>query len=409
LITQDGSTVPVKLCEGQPLIVKLQSNAYSGNVKYIWTTPLGKDTTTVPSLTYPSATVNNAGLYQLQVLINGCLSNLSNQIFAEVYAVPFPPPSFVNSPLCEGDTLKMFADLVPGATYEWVGPSGVFSNLQNPIIENAKTGDSGQYRVRITLNGCTSLYSAANNAVVNVIPSSPTIEQQCNGSICASNPLSSCLLKAIAPLAGPGSSYSFYTSSGQLIATPQLYDSLFLNNAAQYGSGLKSFYATVTTNGCQSAPSNSIQIQLDTIPNLKANTGNDFAACEDSPIQICATAVNTGYGVWNQIGGPAVQILSPFSTCTGLLGYTGGQNLKFTWSLNNGACLNYSIDTLTIDISDNMVASAFPLVRVCKDEQVIINALSGVGVWTQSVAQAQSGVIIQEPTSSSTVISNLSP
>ncbi len=409
LITQDGSTVPVKLCEGQPLIVKLQSNAYSGNVKYIWTTPLGKDTTTVPSLTYPSATVNNAGLYQLQVLINGCLSNLSNQIFAEVYAVPFPPPSFVNSPLCEGDTLKLFADLVPGATYEWVGPSGVFSNLQNPIIENAKTGDSGQYRVRITLNGCTSLYSAANNAVVNVIPSSPTIEQQCNGSICASNPLSSCLLKAIAPLAGPGSSYSFYTSSGQLIATPQLYDSLFLNNAAQYGSGLKSFYATVTTNGCQSAPSNSIQIQLDTIPNLKANTGNDFAACEDSPIQICATAVNTGYGVWNQIGGPAVQILSPFSTCTGLLGYTGGQNLKFTWSLNNGACLNYSIDTLTIDISDNVVASAFPLVRVCKDEQVIINALSGIGVWTQSVAQAQSGVVIQEPTFSSTVISNLSP
>ncbi len=407
LITQDGGTSPIKICEGQPLIIKLQSNPYSGSVKYVWSTPLGKDTTTVPSLTYASATVNNGGFYQLQVLINGCLSNASNQIFAEVFPVPFPPPSSVNSPICEGDTLKLTAALVPGASYEWVGPSGVFSNLQNPIIENAKPGDSGIYRVRITLNGCTSLYSAANIAEVNVIPSIPVLDQQCNGSVCADDPSASCLLKIIAPLAGQGSGFSYYTENGQLIAGPISADSFFLNNLSQYGSGQKLFYGTVTTKGCESAPSSLISLQLDTIPDLKANAGSDLKVCENSVLQLCATDVNTGYGVWSQIGGPVVQILSPYTSCSGVLGYTGNQNLIFTWSLNNGACLNYSIDSIAVDISDEQIAAVFPLVKVCVGETVVLNALLGNGVWTQSGSQAQAGVVINDPTSMTTEISNL--
>ena len=409
LISQDGGTGPVKLCEGQPLIIKLQSNPYSGNVKYIWKTPLGNDTTSVPSLTYASATVNNGGFYQLQVLSNGCLSNLSNQIFAEVFAVPFPPVSSTNSPVCEGDSLKLNAQLIPGATYEWVGPSGVFSNLQNPVIENAKTGDAGIYRVRITLNGCTSLYSAANIAEVNAIPVSPTLEQQCNGSICADYPNSSCLLKAIAPSALSGSSFSFYQQNGQLISGPISADSLFLTNPGQYGSGLKSFYATVTTKGCESKPSGLINIQFDTIPNLLANAGADQQVCETSSIQLCATAVNTGYGVWSQTGGPNVQILSPFTSCTGLLGYSGDQNLVFAWSLSNGACINYSVDSVIINVSDEQLATAFPLVQVCAGQTVTLNALTGDGIWTQPGSQSQAGIVIQNPDMKTTEVLNLAP
>ncbi len=408
LITQDDSTLPAKLCEGQPLIIKLTSNPYSGDVKYIWTTPLGKDTTTVPSLTYASSTVNNAGMYQLQVLINGCLSNVSNEIFAEVYPIPFPPPTFTNSPICDGDTLKLFADLIPGAAYEWIGPTGVFSTLQNPLIADAKPGDSGTYRVRITVNGCTSLYSAANNVFVGSMPAAPFVEQQCNGSVCASDPAAGCLLKVIAPQAGSGSSFSLYNSAGVLLAGPQLSDSLYLKNLTQSGSGLKTFYVTVTTNGCESLQSLPVQIQLDTIPKLKANAGQDIFICENIPLQICATAVNTGSGQWSQLSGPVVQILTPFDACSNIAGSKGGQNVSFVWSLSNGACLHYSQDTVNVSISEKMQASAETPVQLCKDEPVFINALAGNGVWTQPDAQASAGVVIQNPASASTAVFNLS-
>lgn len=409
LISQDGSGNPVKLCEGQPLVIKLASNPYSGNVKYIWNTPLGPDTTSIPSISFASATVNNAGFYELQVLINGCMSNSSNKIFAEVNPIPFPPATLVNSPLCEGDTLKLSADLIAGATYEWTGPTGVFSNLQNPFITNAKPGDSGQYRVRITLKGCTSLFSAANNVIVNIIPDAPSLDQQCNGSICGSDTNATCLLKAIAPFAFSGSSFSFYKENGQLISGPFSADSLYLNNLAQYGKGLQSFYATVSTKGCESSKSNILKIQFDTIPNLKAYAGNDQKICENEIAKLCATSVNIGFGVWSQIAGPSVQILSPFTNCTGLEGYTGNENLQFAWSLSNGACMNYSVDTLNLSVSDLQIASAFPLVKVCKDEKVTINALTGDGKWTQSDTQTQAGVTIVDANAMTTEIQNFTP
>ena len=401
-----SSGSPDKICAGEPIILKLLSNPYSGAVKYIWDTPLGKDTTNVPSLTYVKSNINNKGFYRLQVLINGCISNISNQIFIDVNPVPFPPVPTVKTPICQGDTLLLSTSLIPGAFYEWSGPTGVFSNFQNPFIADAKPGDSGSYRVRITVNGCTSLYSAPILAEVNATPATPTISQECNGVVCADAAFSNCLIKAFEPNAPAGTLYNYYFETGQKITGPISADSLVLNNLIQYGAGDKQFYATVILKGCESEKSGPITLHLDTIPNQTAFAGNDLAICETQSLNICASAITTGTGVWNQISGPQVQLLNPNSFCTDINSYTGGQNLSFTWSLSNGACLNYSIDTLNVKVSDQIISTAFPLVKVCKGEVINLTALSGSGTWKQSDSQAQSGVIIESPNSTVTQILN---
>jgi gliding motility-associated-like protein len=56
-----------------------------------------------------------------------------------------------NSPICEGKTLELKAN--GGTNYDWSGPNGFTSVLQNPTIPNATAANSGQYSCAITGTG----------------------------------------------------------------------------------------------------------------------------------------------------------------------------------------------------------------------------------------------------------------
>lgn len=59
------------------------------------------------------------------------------------------------SPTCSGGSLALTAN--GGDTYVWSGPLGYSSNLQNPVINNVTTGNSGTYTVTVTdSEGCTA-------------------------------------------------------------------------------------------------------------------------------------------------------------------------------------------------------------------------------------------------------------
>lgn len=60
-----------------------------------------------------------------------------------------PPTTSNNGPICEGDTLKLFANGLPNAQYFWSGPNNFSSTLQNPKIPNASIAAAGDYFVVI--------------------------------------------------------------------------------------------------------------------------------------------------------------------------------------------------------------------------------------------------------------------
>lgn len=61
-----------------------------------------------------------------------------------------------NSPVCEGSLLQLSATNVPGASFQWTGPNGFSSTLQNPSIPVTTPADAGVYDLQVTLNGCTA-------------------------------------------------------------------------------------------------------------------------------------------------------------------------------------------------------------------------------------------------------------
>ncbi len=58
-----------------------------------------------------------------------------------------------NSPLCAGDTLRLTATAVAGATYAWAGPGGFISDAQNPLQPGIAQAQAGIYRVTVTTAG----------------------------------------------------------------------------------------------------------------------------------------------------------------------------------------------------------------------------------------------------------------
>ncbi len=78
-----------------------------------------------------------------------------------------PPPASNNSPLCIGQTIWLTAASVVNATYNWTGPNGFTSNVQNPQINNAKLVNSGVYSLTITVAGQTSDPTTTEVIVVN--------------------------------------------------------------------------------------------------------------------------------------------------------------------------------------------------------------------------------------------------
>lgn len=60
---------------------------------------------------------------------------------------------------CIGGTINLLAASGSGSSlsYLWSGPNGFNTNIQNPVLPNIKTGDTGRYIVQVsTIEGCTS-------------------------------------------------------------------------------------------------------------------------------------------------------------------------------------------------------------------------------------------------------------
>ena len=173
------STAP--LCSGG--LLTLGATATPGTGTYYWTGP----NSFTSSLQYPTilgVTVPATGTYSVHEVVNGCSSPYGS-INVVIYSTPDVPGEWSNSPVCQGDTLKLHAsDDTLGVGYSWAGPMGFVSYDQNPIITPAPVGAGGIYTVTVTLGTCSA--SQVINAVV--IPS-PALIATSNSPVCTGDTL----------------------------------------------------------------------------------------------------------------------------------------------------------------------------------------------------------------------------
>ena len=155
-----ASVSPNPACSGQTI-----QFASSGGTTYKWTGPAGF------SSNQQNPVINNAQQYhsgEYSVVVTnsfGCKKTVTVAI--KVNQSPAGQISYDNQSTCTGSTLQLYAS--GGSTYQWNGPAGFTSSLQNPTRPNANSTYSGNYSVIITnIFGCSVTMSV--NITIRPLP-----------------------------------------------------------------------------------------------------------------------------------------------------------------------------------------------------------------------------------------------
>ncbi|HQV78550.1 MAG TPA: T9SS type B sorting domain-containing protein [Chitinophagales bacterium] len=126
---------------------------------FTWTGPNGF-TANSNCITLTNVSAAQAGWYYVSVVTTECNSA---QDSVQIVVNPLPKADSIttNAPLCEHETLELFAHVPQGVSYSyvWTGPNGFTSTLQNPTIADVTEVDhQGFYTLKIydSITGCTS-------------------------------------------------------------------------------------------------------------------------------------------------------------------------------------------------------------------------------------------------------------
>ena len=127
---------------------------WQAGVSYNWSGPVAySDTGQHPYR--GNVVLADSGYYVLNATNGGC--SAMDSVHVSVKPTPSVPVATSNSPLCAGDSLQFtVSNSQLGVTYNWRGPNGFVSAVQNAVRTNVTVTDSGKYIVRDTLNGCVS-------------------------------------------------------------------------------------------------------------------------------------------------------------------------------------------------------------------------------------------------------------
>ncbi|GAB4207940.1 MAG: hypothetical protein Fur0023_19130 [Bacteroidia bacterium] len=146
------------LCEKDSL--KLMG---SGGINYMWIGP-NSFTSNVQNPVITNVSNAASGTYTLITQsIDGCVDITSKNITVK----PLPPPSVVNTPVCETGTLNFVGS--GAVSYTWTGPASFAANTATASISNVNTSNAGNYYYFAQAsNGC--IRKDTHNVVVNPNP-----------------------------------------------------------------------------------------------------------------------------------------------------------------------------------------------------------------------------------------------
>jgi len=163
------------LCEGNTFYI----NA-SGAATYTWTGPSNFNSS-ASSNTISAISLAQAGIYTVYILsAQGCSNNATTVLAVN----PIPTVAVTGGTICSSQNLQLGANSSGSANFQWSGPAGYLSSLQNPILQSPAISGSGIYTVTVSsAAGCT------NSAFANVQIISPPVLNLARSSvsICSQN------------------------------------------------------------------------------------------------------------------------------------------------------------------------------------------------------------------------------
>jgi len=401
LITASNSTV----CESNNITLSVPT--YTGaTVTYTWNGPSGPTGMNGPDLNINNAQTTDAGAYTVQVEVDGCLSNLSAPFNLVVNPLPAAPIPTSNSPVCDGDTLRLFANMAGMQSYSWTGPNGFTSSDENPILINPAVINSGVYNLTVG-SPINCMNSGSVNITITPEPLQPVITGT-SQTVCAGGDIT---LMATQYPNGTSVIYEWTNPNGVIIPGLILPD-LTITNATP--ADLGNYSVQVYVDGCPSLPSVPFEVVLSN-PMETANSGADLFICGVTQITLGAVMpTDPGItGMWSQPSGQTangVVILDPADPQSIVVGLVPGNTYTFTWTLKDSGCGAFDSDVLIVTIEDEPTDVAFAGfdVDLCGAGLVILDAnppTIGFGTWSSN----DTAVVFSNPNVNQTQVTGFSP
>ena len=334
--------VPISACLGE----NVDLTAMGGSA-YLWQNPSGALISNQAVATVSPVVPQSSGTYTVTVTgVAGCSNTATTQLsVGQVSANILTPTSF-----CAGDTLHLMA--TGGLSYQWSGPVGFVSNLQNPIIYPATQFDSGTYSLTVTgTNNCT----ATASQIINLS----------NASATAVNTSPVCEPNSFQLLASGGVSYNWsntqgYTSSEQ---NPVITDT-YIN--------MSDFYTVTVTNanGCTRTASTMV-----TVNGVNPIVANNSPVCAGQNIALSA---NNGVSYsWSGANGFVSNLPNPTIT-NATIDNAGTYTVTIT---NANTCS--TIETTTVVVSQPNISLLPNNNTLCSGQNLTIEAFGGLAYnWT---------------------------
>ncbi len=237
----------------------------------------------------------SAGTYSsITITLNGCSSTVTNSVTLVAPTASPTPPISSNSPVCTGGTIALST---PSAgPYQWSGPNGFTSSLQNPTIANATAVNAGAYQLIVTTASCPSLPAMLNVTVIPT-PSAPTITS--NSPVCTGDTiklLGNAATGAVFSWSGPNG----FTSASRNPVIP---------NAAAANAG--TYTLAVTVSGCVASGTGSAVVVVNPLPAAPAVTNVTYCSGEIAAPLVATAATGNTLRFYTTATGGAGSIQAP--------------------------------------------------------------------------------------------------
>ncbi|MFZ5552566.1 MAG: beta strand repeat-containing protein [Bacteroidota bacterium] len=301
---------------------------------YVWVNSGGTTVSSTNNVAGPNTVTGlPADTYTVTVTDNnGCVS-VNTVTITQPAAIVVTAGS--NSPVCEGQTINLTANTIPGATYSWTGPGGYTSSAEDPSIAGATTANAGVYTVTATVGGCSSAPSSVT-VTVNTAANAGT-----NGTATfCSNSASANLFSSLGGTPQAGGTWTGPSALGG--------GSLGTYNPATCAPGVYTYTVTGTA-PCPNATA-TVTVTENTAPN--AGTNGTITVCSNG------AAVN----LFSSLGGTP----NAGGTWTGPSALTGGSSGTFTPGTNTAGTYTYTVTgtapcanaTATVTVTVNTAPNA---------------------------------------------------
>ncbi len=342
-------------------------------------------------------------------LSNGtCLDYSSDITTVSVNATP-PDNAFAGNDinLCGAATSSNLAASIPTiAIGFWTTNST--ATISNPTQPNSTvSGLSNGVNVFVWTLSSGSCIDYDNDTVLITVtaPSSDVADAGLDSAYCNQRTIT---LNATAPSVGGGywAQTPSQASLGAVITTPTDPNTTVTSLTA----GITyTFTWTLTNGGCVDYSSDQALITIDVLPSNVAYAGEDTVLCGGNATQLNALTPPIGTGFWTT-NDPAT-ITTPIDPRT-LVVNINQDTTTYFWTLSNGACLDYSVDSVQVILSPLSTDNAFAGFDdvLCGVDSIVLSAtvpITSTGVWTQSAGQSSQGVMITDPTNPASSVTGI--